>query len=102
MYSIKVSTNVASGSPLESLVSNVSDIPSKLKQRKVISPAEFEDIMKLREKTHHQAPYVPQGSSVELFPGTFYLTSVDEKHRRAYSRVPKDSNSATQTATNGV
>ena len=34
----------------------------------------------------HPAPYVPQGAVEELFPGTWYLTRVDEKHRREYSR----------------
>lgn len=44
--------------------------------------------MKLREQTHHLAPYQPVGSSAELFPGTYYLTAVDDKHRRGYERVP--------------
>ncbi|KAL0181903.1 hypothetical protein M9458_021278, partial [Cirrhinus mrigala] len=30
--------------------------------------------------------YIPQGSVDELFPGTWYLTRVDEKHRRQYAR----------------
>lgn len=32
------------------------------------------------------ANYIPQGSVDELFPGTWYLTRVDEKHRRQYAR----------------
>ena len=32
------------------------------------------------------ANYIPQGSVDELFPGTWYLSRVDEKHRREYAR----------------
>ncbi|GCB75457.1 hypothetical protein scyTo_0019011, partial [Scyliorhinus torazame] len=30
----------------------------------------------------------PQGAVEDLFPGTWYLTHVDEKHRRDYARRP--------------
>lgn len=105
MYSIRVSTDCSPGSPLQSLVSNVKDIPSRLASRRVVPPAEFEAIMKLREETHHQAPYTPQGNSTDLFPATFYLTSVDNKHRRAYSQVPYEKarypDPVVQTVTSG-
>ncbi|KAL1439426.1 hypothetical protein MTO96_010243 [Rhipicephalus appendiculatus] len=44
--------------------------------------------MKLREETHHQAPYTPVGPLEDLFPGTWYLASVDSMHRRHYQRLP--------------
>jgi len=28
------------------------------------------------------------GSTKDLFPGTYYLTAIDERHRREYARVP--------------
>ena len=31
------------------------------------------------------APYAPVGSVGVLFPGTWYLTAVDDKHRREYA-----------------
>lgn len=34
------------------------------------------------------ANYVPQSSVEDLFPGTWYLTRVDDKHRREYARRP--------------
>ena len=101
MYSIRVATDCGSGSPLSSLLTNVSHIPDQLVSRKVVSPAEFETIMKLREETHHKAPYVPQGSTTNLFPATFYLTSVDDKHRRMYGRVGNEASDAIQTISNG-
>lgn len=36
------------------------------------------------------ANYIPQGSVDELFPGTWYLTRVDETHRRYYARRSLD------------
>lgn len=35
---------------------------------------------------HFPAKYTPQGSIEDLFPGTWYLTYVDEMQRRQYNR----------------
>ena len=99
MYSIRVASDCGPKSALSSLMAAVNDIPLRLASRTVVPPAQFEEIMKLREETHHKAPYVPQGKATDLFPGTFYLTAVDDKHRRAYSQVFKE---MSQTVTNGV
>lgn len=44
----------------------------------------------LYNMVHHYfpAPYTPVGSVDQLFPGTWYLTAVDEMHRRSYKRLP--------------
>lgn len=34
------------------------------------------------------APYKPVGDNRHLFPGTWYLIDVDNKHRRKYERKP--------------
>lgn len=34
------------------------------------------------------ANYVPRGSADDLFPGTWYLSRVDDKFRREYARRP--------------
>ncbi|KAJ3126080.1 Hydroxymethylglutaryl-CoA synthase, cytoplasmic [Nowakowskiella sp. JEL0407] len=76
---------------------STSDIVSKLgllerlKSRTIIQPSEYEDLMSLREKTHNVKNYNPIGSIEKdsLFPGTFYLTRVDEKFRRFYERTAK-------------
>ncbi len=99
MYSIRVASDCGPKSALASLMASVKDIPSRLATRKVVPPAQFEEIMRLREETHHKAPYNPQGKATDLFPGTFYLTEVDDKHRRAYNQV---SNEVAQTVTNGI
>ena len=88
MYSLRVSSDATPGSPLSFLMESLSSIPARLKARKTVAPPDFEQTMLLREKTHHSAPYLPVGDRKELFPGTYYLTSVDEKHRRTYERLP--------------
>ncbi|XP_029474691.1 hydroxymethylglutaryl-CoA synthase, mitochondrial [Rhinatrema bivittatum] len=88
LFSIRVSQDSAPGSPLDKLVSSLSDLPARLASRKRVQPKEFEEIMKLREETHHLMNYVPQGSVTDLFPGTWYLDKIDDKYRRVYSRHP--------------
>ncbi len=90
MYSIRIATDSAPKSALSTLMANINDIRSRLDSRKVVAPSDFERIMKLREETHHKAPYTPVGSVEDLFPFTFYLSSVDEKHRRSYTRLTSD------------
>ncbi|CAI8022508.1 Hydroxymethylglutaryl-CoA synthase, cytoplasmic [Geodia barretti] len=96
MYSLRVSTDASPKSPLATLASGCTDLLKRLKDRKTVPPAEFEKKMKLREDTHHLAPYTPVGELEDLWPGTYYLTQVDEKHRRTYARLEG------QTLTNGT
>ncbi|XP_051539258.1 hydroxymethylglutaryl-CoA synthase, cytoplasmic-like isoform X1 [Myxocyprinus asiaticus] len=86
LYSIRVTQDATPGSALDKLVSSLCDLQAILDSRKKVSPTVFAENMKLREETHHLANYIPQGSVDELFPGTWYLTRVDEKHRRQYAR----------------
>ncbi|XP_066507839.1 hydroxymethylglutaryl-CoA synthase, cytoplasmic isoform X2 [Hoplias malabaricus] len=85
-YSIRVTQDATPCSALDKLVSSLSDLKTRLDSRKKVAPAVFAENMKLREETHHLANYIPQGPVDELFPGTWYLTRVDEKHRRYYTR----------------
>jgi hydroxymethylglutaryl-CoA synthase len=39
----------------------------------------------LRKTAHLQKDYTPQGSPDTLFPGTYYLTKVDDMFRRTYA-----------------
>lgn len=86
LYSIRVTQDATPGSALDTLVASLSDLLARLDSRRKVSPEVFAENMKLREETHHLASYIPQGSVDDLFPGTWYLTHVDEKHRRQYAR----------------
>ena len=94
MYSLKV----ADSPQLSQLTQTLVNIPKTLAARKTIPPADFEATMKLCEETHHLAPYKPVGDPAQLFPGTYYLTGVDEKHRRSYVRVPPVAESGAKRA----
>lgn len=87
MFSLSISSDVSSDSPLSKLIDGIRDVPTLLANRIKICPKDFESTLKLREETHHLAPYTPVGNIRELFPGTFYLTSIDEMYRRKYDRV---------------
>lgn len=39
----------------------------------------------LRKKAHLQKDYTPSGNVDNLFPGTYYLTKVDDMFRREYA-----------------
>uniref|UniRef100_A0A7M4E4E8 Hydroxymethylglutaryl-CoA synthase n=1 Tax=Crocodylus porosus TaxID=8502 RepID=A0A7M4E4E8_CROPO len=84
LFSLRVSQDVAPGSPLDKLVSSFSDLQTRLDSRKCVLPEEFAQIMKLREDTHHLANHTPHGSKDDLFPGTWYLQQIDDKYRREY------------------
>lgn len=88
MYSLRISSDASSDSSLVSLMATLEDVPTRLQNRKITSPADFESIMKLREETHHKPSYSPVGDITGLYPGTYYLTNIDEKYRRKYARVP--------------
>ena len=96
MYSLKLSSDATPSSPLVTLMSKVQDVPDRLRSRKVVVPGDFESMMKIREDTHHMAPYVPVGDITSLFPGTYYLEKVDDKHRRTYLRASSTTPTGTQ------
>jgi len=85
MFSLRVSSDMCEGSPLVKLLGDLSDVIPRLEARKKVHPTEFAKSMQLREDTHHLAPYTPVSTTDDMFPGTWYLTQVDDKHRRTYA-----------------
>lgn len=88
MYMLRMASDYSAGSVLDRLLRSLSDVRQRLDSRMKVEPAEFARIMKLREDTHHCAPYRPVATTEHLFPGTWYLVDIDDKHRRRYDRVP--------------
>ncbi|XP_075396623.1 hydroxymethylglutaryl-CoA synthase, mitochondrial [Tenrec ecaudatus] len=88
LFSLRVSKDASSGSPLEKLVSSVSDLPNRLASRKRASVEEFTEIMDQREHFLRKVNFSPPGDTNSLFPGTWYLKQVDEMYRRKYERRP--------------
>ncbi|KAG9509453.1 Hydroxymethylglutaryl-CoA synthase, cytoplasmic, partial [Fragariocoptes setiger] len=101
MFSATLSTDV---SELKKLVSGIEDVRTRLAERIEVLPADFSLHLSHREVTHHLASRKPIGDpSVKngdgpvdihstlqkyLFPGTYYLESVDDMFRRRYQRLP--------------
>jgi len=86
MFSLKFDTNKSPDSSLTALVQGASGVLHRLESRKCYTPAEFEATLTLREQAHMKAPYKPKSGHQDLFPGTFYLTDIDDAHRRTYER----------------
>jgi hydroxymethylglutaryl-CoA synthase len=96
------SLTVGGQSPaLDRLLACVGDVRERLDARAKLSPAEFVSTLAVREKAVHAAPYTPVGSTGQLFPGTWYLAAIDEKHRRQYVRESTPATNGLSHATNG-
>lgn len=86
MYSISVTKDVPELAPL---LDKLSHIKQALAAREAVAPDQFEKLLEARAASHHKAPYTPHGGVEHLFPGTYYLKSIDEMHRRFYERKPE-------------
>ncbi|RKO96859.1 hypothetical protein CXG81DRAFT_3289, partial [Caulochytrium protostelioides] len=60
---------------------------AKLETRIMLEPATYDTIMRRREVAHAAVSFIPESTPDRLFSGTFYLTGIDDKQRRAYARV---------------
>lgn len=87
MYSLTVSKDARDGSGLSKIITALSYVKPRLNERKRVSPEDYTKILALREQNCHRVPFVPQNSIGNMFPGTYYLTQIDDKYRRAYKRV---------------
>ena len=67
-------------------------LAERLQSRDEIQPDELDLALDARARMHNSgAPYTPMYPTVgRMFPGTYYLKSIDEKWRRIYERVPLD------------
>eukprot|EP00121_Abeoforma_whisleri_P010118 Awhi_evm1s9322 len=72
--------------PESQIYSHLSNLRQDLDSRTFVDGETFDKCMKLREETHHLAPYKPTSPVEQLATGTFYLTEIDDKHRRSYLR----------------
>lgn len=88
LFSISVTKDSDKDSDLYKLVSSLDHIKPLLERRQKISPEKFEATLEIRKQNSHKVPYEPIGSIENFFPGTYYLTKIDELHRRVYERIP--------------
>lgn len=86
MYSINICNDVSVGSKLERMINSLHETVSLLDKRECVEPSKFSEIMDVRTKNYHTAPYEPSGPIEVLFPGTYYLVKIDDLRRRTYDR----------------
>ena len=73
-------------------ISRCLNLDQVLVDREKVHPSELDFALETRAKMHNtKAPYSPLYPSGRLFPGTYYLTNIDNKWNRSYSRVPPNS-----------
>ncbi|EGC30092.1 hydroxymethylglutaryl-CoA synthase [Dictyostelium purpureum] len=72
--------------PINHIVEKV-DLKNRLANRVRVSPQEFTDKLSLRETRHNLKDYVPSDQVQNMFPGSFYLSHVDEAGKRKYDRT---------------
>ncbi|XP_004533489.1 hydroxymethylglutaryl-CoA synthase 1 [Ceratitis capitata] len=89
MYSILVTKD---DKVFQQFVSKLDYVLPALSAREKVAPVVFSQLMEVREKNNHAAPYTPSGSVSALLPGTYYLKDVDDMHRRSYERKPTIAN----------
>lgn len=102
MFSVRTASDIQG---LKKLLSGIEDVRSKLNERIKVSPEEFTAHLEHRKKTFSLPNRSPTGQPLEadsassvgkvtveeyLYPGTYYLTSVDGMFRRKYSRYEAD------------
>ncbi|XP_063385718.1 hydroxymethylglutaryl-CoA synthase 1 [Cydia fagiglandana] len=86
MFSINICNDMSAGSKLEKLITSLHDTVSYLDKRVSVEPSKFSELMEVRTKNYHTAPYEPSGPIDVLFPGTYYLVNIDDQRRRTYER----------------
>jgi len=86
-FSLRISSNYDKSSALFKFSEVIADVQDRLDSRQKVAPEEFVKTLSLREKAIDSAPFAPVGLVEGMFPGTWYLTSTDEMHRRTYARV---------------
>ncbi|KAK3679323.1 3-hydroxy-3-methylglutaryl coenzyme A synthase [Recurvomyces mirabilis] len=60
------------------------DLKTRLESRRTVAPEVYDEMCNLRERAHLKNNYKPEGKPETIFPGTYYLTNVDDMFRRSY------------------
>ncbi|KAK4488225.1 hypothetical protein RD792_003970 [Penstemon davidsonii] len=67
-------------------IATIMNVSEKLKSRHEFPPEKFNEIMKLMEHRYGGKDFATTKDCSLLAPGTYYLTEVDSKYRRFYSK----------------
>lgn len=91
MFSIIIRENKSSRFMLENLLEKLEEQRTKLNDHRIeIEPKLYDKYLQHRELHNKKVPFVSNFSPNTLYPGTWYLKSIDEKYRRTYDRTLKE------------
>jgi hydroxymethylglutaryl-CoA synthase len=90
MFSIFISENNNSKRfPLERIHANLCSQKTKLTDQRIeIEPVLYDKYLQKQELQHNQASRQSSLNTLSLYPGSWYLKSIDDKYRRFYERKP--------------
>ncbi|KAK3072295.1 3-hydroxy-3-methylglutaryl coenzyme A synthase [Teratosphaeriaceae sp. CCFEE 6253] len=60
------------------------DLHTRLESRRTVAPEVYDEMCNMRERAHLKKNYKPEGETETKFPGTYYLTNIDDMFRRTY------------------
>lgn len=91
MFSLTILENANHRFTLEKIHQNLMKQKIKLTENRIeIDPVLYDKYLKQREISHKTVPRESNLNQTSLYPGTWYLKSIDDKYRRSYERVSVD------------
>lgn len=91
MFSIIIHENKSPRFSLENLIGKLEEQSTKLNDHRIeIEPKLYDKYLQLREFNNKNVPFISNFLPNTLYPGTWYLKSIDEKYRRTYQRSQKE------------
>ncbi|RNA23808.1 hydroxymethylglutaryl- synthase 1, partial [Brachionus plicatilis] len=98
MFSVIIQENSNSSFTLENLLTKLEQQRTKLAEHRVeIEPELYDKYLQHRELVNKKVPREPNFIPNTLYPGTWYLKSIDQNYRRTYDRVSKEAYSLENT-----
>lgn len=93
MFSIYISGNSTNSRfSLEQIHANLCKQKTKLSEQRIeIEPVLYDKYLQKQELQHNQPERQSTLNTLPLYPGTWYLKSIDDKYRRFYERKPASS-----------
>lgn len=88
MFSIYISENSTNSRfSLEQIHANLCKQRTKLTEQRIeIEPVLYDKYLQKQELQHNQPARESTLNTLPLYPGTWYLKSIDDKYRRFYER----------------
>ena len=92
MFSLIITDDSSDRFTLDRMLSNLNKSKKRLVESRIeIEPQLYDRYLQAREKYHKNPSRECCPDTSTLYPGSWYLKSIDENYRRFYDRVPPQS-----------